>query len=308
MADFFLKSKFSLLHKMRKNLIIGSLLMFLAITMTNFYVQSDLSEKTYVGRIQEINDSSIEQVASLYEINIKHVRDIAYNTVVFDSNFSALMDNIPSETATAKMEIIGSLDNIVVLNGYIHSVYLYVPEYAIVYSTYRPLGAISNISDFPDRMVFEPAFPSKQIIPHVITEGNSKTSLISYIISAPLHSKPSRAILSVNIDAEKLYDDCIKKAKIFIDSRCYAHDAEHSIVVACDADMGAIVPNAAQPDISGQGLFSPVRRTFVSRHHSQFLEWDFVLETFVGEQNPDIGYYSIFSAVEIGRASCRERV
>lgn len=127
------KNEFAL-YRIRKKLltIIAVLLVvFAMLTMLLFY----LSERSsYQKNMAESNEIMASQMASVYELYMQNVKEIAHDTAFNNQELFHLSAG-ERQDPQAKTKILDMLGSISVMNPYVHSAYLYYEEEGMVYSS-----------------------------------------------------------------------------------------------------------------------------------------------------------------------------
>lgn len=262
--------------------LISSLLVILFLSVIVLYYSSIKS--VYSEQLEKSNDSIIEQVAISFEMIMKQITDGIYKIPLYDTEMIQLIKN-NKQNVLYQMDLQRKLDSIVLGNSYLYSSYLYLPAQNIVYSSQS--GNSYPLDRFPDIQAI--VLTSKGTIsildPRIVDSPQGKNLLISVICPVPLYQGEYEGLLVVNIDANRLYYDVLKKIKTDENMNFYVYNKENTMIINKDASLlfKAFTPQA-KSTASG-GYFHAVKniisqhKVITSSYHSKDLQWNFVLET-----------------------------
>lgn len=298
----FLKSRH--LIKALPHFIIFFVLVLISLNISIYYIAM---QNVYLENLEKSGDSIIEQVGIAYEIVLKQIKDSAYQTILRDNELHLLVANY-KDTSSQHQDIIKKLDNIVLNNEYFHSIYLYFPAYQKVYTTNN--GMTFTFDYFYDQYAFnrisnenlymlDPRMVQYKVYPV------NKSLVISLVSTIPFQAKNYNGVLVINIDAQKLYYDILKKIKVMPNTDLYVYNSDLATIISKqEKDLFRKVDeNKLEQKILYKGFLSNILKKdmrILSTYYSSPLKWHFVLETTVESQHNFITklysfiFYSIF--------------
>lgn len=275
--------------KRRKNFeasltrLISSLLIFLFLSVLVLYYSSIKS--MYSDQLDKSNESVIGQVAISFEMIMKQITDGIYKLPLYDTEMLQMIKNNKQNNILYQIELQRKLDSIILGNGYIYSAYLYLPSQNIVYSSEK--GNSYPLDNFPD--VEAIVKTNKGIIsildPRLVNTIDGNRLLISVICPIPLYQGEYEGLLVVNINANKLYYDVLKKIKADENMNLYVYNRNNTIVINKDASLLFKEFSPKERPMKPGGFLAQIRNIIVaheviiSSHYSTELNWNFVLET-----------------------------
>lgn len=247
---------------------------------------------TYTEQLEKSNDSIIEQVAISYEMVMKYIKDSVYKTALYDADLISYVKSYDNSYDMV-VKISDKLNSIVLLNEFIQSAYLHFPQFDQVYSTRNNVNRISTLEEFSDREAFEMAGDKKlySLDPHIVADSSGNIDLIISVASqVPLYDQEKTCFLVVNVDARRLYYDALKKLKAQPNMNFYLFNSDNQVIINRNLEnlFEKVNKESLNQKISYQGFFANIFRnnaTITSVHYSEFLKWNFVLETSV--RTPD---------------------
>jgi AraC-like DNA-binding protein len=259
------------------------ILLLICLNMTINYV---FMHKVYVEQLEKSNDNIIEQVAIAYEMILKQIKDSVYQTILYDNELTQIISNYRSSRVNQR-EMVQKLDSLMLNNEYLHSSYLYFPDFDQLYNTVD--GRIYTIDNFYDKEVFKSISDSNIYVldPRIVDFVNAtmkKQFIISLVSSVPLQAKTQKCIFVVNIDARKLYYDILKKIKAQDNMNLYVYNSNLETIINKDeaALFQKIDSRSLDKKISYNGFLGSILKkdfSMISTYYSKPLKWNFVLET-----------------------------
>lgn len=234
------KNEFAL-YRIRKKLltIIAVLLVvFAMLTMLLFY----LSERSsYQKNMAESNEIMASQMASVYELYMQNVKEIAHDTAFNNQELFHLSAG-ERQDPQAKTKILDMLGSISVMNPYVHSAYLYYEEEGMVYSSISMPYSITPLENFGDKVVFEQDSAAKpyQVAPHLLHSTAAMSDLrkqpliISYVV--PTASRNGTVYLCVNVNTRSLYSMILRDFELEQNKNFYIVDKEGYVVFHRDSE------------------------------------------------------------------------
>lgn len=234
------KNEFAL-YRIRKKLltIIAVLLVvFAMLTMLLFY----LSERSsYQKNMAESNEIMASQMASVYELYMQNVKEIAHDTAFNNQELFHLSAG-ERQDPQAKTKILDMLGSISVMNPYVHSAYLYYEEEGMVYSSISMPYSITPLENFGDKVVFEQDSEAKpyQVAPHLLHSTAAMSDLrkqpliISYVV--PTASRNGTVYLCVNVNTRSLYSMILRDFELEQNKNFYIVDKEGYVVFHRDSE------------------------------------------------------------------------
>ena len=203
------KNEFAL-YRIRKKLltIIAVLLVvFAMLTMLLFY----LSERSsYQKNMAESNEIMASQMASVYELYMQNVKEIAHDTAFNNQELFHLSAG-ERQDPQAKTKILDMVGSISVMNPYVHSAYLYYEEEGMVYSSISMPYSITPLENFGDKVVLS-RIPQRSHIKWLricfhstaaMSDLRKQPLIISYVV--PTASRNGTVYLCVNVNTRSLY-------------------------------------------------------------------------------------------------------
>ncbi|MFQ8831688.1 MAG: cache domain-containing protein [Ruthenibacterium lactatiformans] len=233
------KNEFAL-YRIRKKLltIIAVLLVvFAMLTMLLFY----LSERSsYQKNMAESNEIMASQMASVYELYMQNVKEIAHDTAFNNQELFHL--SAGSGRIRKPKQILDMVGSISVMNPYVHSAYLYYEEEGMVYSSISMPYSITPLENFGDKVVFEQDSAAKpyQVAPHLLHSTAAMSDLrkqpliISYVV--PTASRNGTVYLCVNVNTRSLYSMILRDFELEQNKNFYIVDKEGYVVFHRDSE------------------------------------------------------------------------
>lgn len=263
--------------------LISALLIFLFLSVLILYYSSIKS--MYSEQSKKSNDSVIEQVAISFEMIMKQITDGIYKIPMYDTELLQLIKN-NKQNILYQIDIQRKLDSIVLGNAYLYSSYLYLPAQNIVYSSER--GNSYPLDNFPDiEAIVKTSTGTISILdPRLVnaTDGN-RMLIISVVCPIPLYMGEYEGLLVVNINANKLYYDVLKKIKADESMNFYVYNRNNTLVINKDASL-LFTEFTPKEEVIGSGnIFTQIKNRMIqhqvitSAYYSTDLKWNFVLET-----------------------------
>lgn len=279
---------FQKLHKRRTNFeanlikLISLLLVILFLSVLVLYYSS--MKSMYSEQLEKSNESIISQVAISFETIMNQITDGIYKIPMYDDELIRLIDN-SSKDMLYQIQLQRKLNNLVLGNNYIYSSYLYIANQDVVYSSEK--NNSYPLSAFPDiKAIVANSNGTISILdPRVVDSLEGRRLLLSVVCPIPLYQGEYKALLVVNIDANKLYYDVLKNIKTDTNMNIYVYNKENTIVINKDALLidTKYTPKAVKAqngNILSKAIdFLSQRKVIVSMYHSQKLNWNFALET-----------------------------
>lgn len=272
----------------RKKLIQFTSFLLLCLITLNIILYYFSMRNTYIEQLESSNDSIIEQVAISYEMVMKYIKDSVYKTALYDKDLITFIQSYDNSYDNV-MNITGKLNSIVLLNEFIQSAYLYFPKYDQVYSTTNNVSRITTMDEFSDKAAFDLGKEKSlySLDPHIVNDTSaSKQLIISVVSSVPLYNQENRGLLVVNVDASRLYYDALKKLKAQPNMNFYLFNSNHQVIINKNMEnlFEQVNLDRLSTKISYKDFLGSIFRnnvTITSVHYSEFLKWNFVLETSV---------------------------
>lgn len=286
------------LDKLRKKLlgfVAVLLVVFAMFTMLLFYLSE---RRAYQGYMKESNEVTAGQVASIYELYLQNIKEIAYDTVYNNSELLRLSAEERGEL-NAKRDILNLLDSVSVMNPYIHSVYLYYEEDEMVYSSISMPYAVVRLSYFGDREVFgENTAVTKPYLvgPHLlhstaaISDPKEQPLVMSYIV--PVAEPNGTVFLCVNANTRSLYSMILRNFELEQNRNFYIVDENGYVVFHRNPDY-LFVEEVDLPQEEGM-----IR----SEAYSGIMDMTFVFESTVPPLESEIGRYALRVLAVLGVA------
>ena len=223
------------LYRIRKKLlaITAVLLVVFAIFVMLLFHFSE--RRAYQRSVAELNQVMVNQVASVYELYMQNIKEIAHDAVFSNRELLRLSAKERREMQNQKA-ILSMLDSVNVMNPYIHSVCLYYEEDEMVYSSVSMPYSIMNLQNFSDKKVFEEKSPTRsyQVEPHllystaVISDPREMPLVISYVV--PGNSSNGMAYLCVNVNTRTLYSMILRNFELEQNKNFYLVDKDGYVV------------------------------------------------------------------------------
>ncbi len=272
----------------RKKLIQFTSFLLLCLITLNIILYYFSMRNTYIEQLESSNDSIIEQVAISYEMVMKYIKDSVYKTALYDKDLITFIQSYDNSYDNV-MNITGKLNSIVLLNEFIQSAYLYFPKYDQVYSTTNNVSRITTMDEFSDKAAFNLGKEKSlySLDPHIVNDTSaSKQLIISVVSSVPLYNQENRGLLVVNVDASRLYYDALKKLKAQPNMNFYLFNSNHQVIINKNMEnlFEQVNLDRLSTKISYKDFLDSIFRnnvTITSVYYSEFLKWNFVLETSV---------------------------
>jgi len=275
------------LHKRKTNFeanlikLISLLLVILFLSVLVLYYSS--MKSMYSEQLEKSNESIVSQVAISFETIMSQITDGIYKIPMYDDELIRLIDN-SSKDMLYQIQLQRKLNNVVLGNNYIYSSYLYIANQDIVYSSEK--NNSYSLSAFPDiKAIVANSNGTISILdPRVVDSLEGRRLLLSVVCPIPLYQGEYKALLVVNIDANKLYYDVLKNIKTDANMNIYVYNNENTIVINKDALLidTKYTPKAvkAKSNVLSKAIdFLSQRKVIASMYHSQKLNWNFALET-----------------------------
>lgn len=242
---------------------------------------------TYTSQIKKNNDSLTEQIAISYETIMRNITDSVYKVPLYDYDLIDLVQN-HSNDSVYKIQLFKRLSSIVFGNQYLLSAYLYDPKYDIVYNS--DTGTMNSLSAFSDQNAFKGKEMDRIYTitdPRLVSTSIGNRLLMSVVLPLPLSSAAPNAVLIVNIDASKLYNDIMKRIRTQDSMELFVYNTDKSILISKDDSLlfTSFDQNMLKNDKTS--------RSVTSYYYSDTLKWNFVLRTTI--KNPNIYFTDFYS-------------
>lgn len=243
-------------------------------------------KSTYTAQIRKNNDSLTEQIAITYETMMRNITDSVYKVPLYDDELIKLVQNYGTDSVY-KTQLFKKLSGIVLGNQYLLSAYLYDPKYDIVYNS--DTGTMNSLTNFCDQSAFMGKEMDKIYTitdPRLVSTSIGNRLLMSVILPLSLSSKSTNAILVVNIDASKLYNDIMKRIRTQDNMELFVYNTDKTILISKDTSQlfTSFNQNLLDNDKTGGSV--------TSHYYSDTLKWNFVLQTTM--KNPRINFTDFY--------------
>ncbi len=214
--------------RIRKYFIILITGILLIILISGILLFNSTMQKVYIKQMEQTNKNLAGQISSSFELVIQQISEQVNKLAIYESDFEELVRERKLKIANY-INLYGELNQIVMGNQYIHSVYLYSEEEGIFFDSKR--GNCFRKERFFDREVLD-AVASKYLTsvpPHIINDD-----VLIYSLIVPLKSNHgnSRYVLSVNIDVGMLYKDVMRWNTGDKEVELYVYDENNAILIA----------------------------------------------------------------------------
>lgn len=281
------KLKLNKVHKLNNislkkifNLILITLILFSVLMFTLFYY---LEKKSYYQSFVESNDTIINQIASVYEQDIKTLQEFC----VHSSLYSKFPDDTLSNLSTSDLsDLMDSLTGLNVVNDCIHSTYLYSAKSKTVFSSYSMPTAVTRLDNFSDKEVFENLPDGNYMLlePRILqipakTKQVKLPLVITMLVSLPANSSNTDSWLAINIDARKVYSKILSKLHLSDKINFYIVNADNCIVFCDDESNLFTFYDERNP---------ATENSTTSSSFSSSLGWTFVLEREIPQLPPSL--------------------
>jgi|LSQX01.1.fsa_nt_gb two-component system response regulator YesN len=278
----------------RKRLIFSTSFLVLLLILVNLVLFYIFAMHNYIEQLKDSNESLIKQIGFFYEMVLKNVKNFVFKTTLTDMELQDLVQNYDN-SIDSRNEIFRKLYNIALSNEYIQSIYLYIPEFNQVFSTFNNTEKISPIERFSDKLVFNNIKDKSYycLEPRTIEYNNVKKLIFSIVSSIPLYSQQNTAFLVVNVNLDQLRYDITLKFKKSQDLNFYVINSNKSIIITQGKNnrLGDILTSEPANRISYKGLWGNIllnNITITSIYDSRFLKWKFILEKSIDISSTDL--------------------
>ncbi len=167
----------------------------IAIFMTYFINDS-------LKKMQYSNDNLVKQIAISYETVVNSAKNTLIKFLASDEKLLQDID-VYSADVKSKYDIVKKLDEILVENDMIHSVYLYMDKTDEVAVVSRSYSTFSDIETFADKSAFEKAF--NILFCDFVTRTDKKSQNVTMTLCVKIPSAEENFI-AVNIDYADIYN------------------------------------------------------------------------------------------------------
>ncbi len=238
-------------------------------------------KRFYINQVLQSRQQIAKQVSTMFELIIKDMKG-ALGQIGQDKAFLDLIENY-EDSFDCKMDLDSKVNEIVVFNKYIDSVYLYMRETGQIFTTSR--GLYQSDEPFTDRDIIErkgirDIFHSE---PREVTISGQKSVVFSIGAHLPLYKEEKDALLLINLDMPKMAQDLLERSEEFprtdlsiITSRGHKLSTEDFRQFEVDS-----IPPGEIARLENRIIDGKKAKVIQVTWHSEELDWYFTLESHI---------------------------
>lgn len=214
--------------RIRKYFIILILGLLFVILISGIILFNSTMQKVYIMQMEQTNKNLTEQISSSFELVIQQIAEQVNKLAIYDSDFEDLVQERNLKISN-RIKLYDELNQIVMGNQYIHSVYLYSEKEGVFFDSKR--GNCFKKEKFFDQQVVE-AVTFKylaRVPPHII---NDEVLIYSLIVPLKSGGANTGCLLSVNVDVDMLYKDVMRRNTGDKEIKLYVYDENNTILIS----------------------------------------------------------------------------
>lgn len=234
--------------KMQKSFIKLLLLFISIVLLSGMLLFYSSLQFVFLNYMDQANGHLVKQISSTFELVIEQVTDKANKLGIYDNDIVQTLEE-RDQGVLYTMKLYETLDSIVLENKYLHSAYLYLEDENIIFDS--KTGCSYKIEEFYNQAAAN-AMKNQhfsKVEPHAIKKINDSVDLLySVIVVLPQKTSDGHtAMLSINVDMNKVYQDIMKRNASSEDGKLFIYNQDNQILVSADSrDLGTGIDAVAK--------------------------------------------------------------